>query len=901
MKRLDLNDPDDPASEVPGPLPVAQLPPRGYVISTQSDTISEQGPVLPIVFGLAKVAARLIEKFQPSVVQPGAWAATTVYAKGSLVTGPGSGANNVYRCTFPGVSGTGGPTTTGTGITDGTVTWDYVQQLPFPQYVQTFVAALCEGEIAGAWKLWWDKETFGNLVAGTTFSGKPGITLYKGVDALTQTLPVLFDSSGYQHVALIASDSVIGPGSGTQQELPDMAVAVAGLVFGLSSNDASPADIINDLLTHVRRGRGWPTSRVDASLTGTAAGGYRVYCDAMGFRFSMSLDSERPALDWIQDILNATNSDAVWSGGKFKVVPMGDQPIAAPVYGATGYVPTNTAAFNLGPDQIRGGVELVGRRDDADCFNLWPVEFTERGTSVFTFARSTLGHVDQVDADARGELRQAPTVSLPVIYPDGTPIVALSKILCQRSLKVRNTYRFELPFNYLALEPTDIVTLTDPVLGLVLEPVRITMMSELRDGWLEFYAEEYPAGVAASTGYTPAIGVGYQPNEQLSATNIAAIIEAARTSAAKTGNQLYGSDFSSGIPVPGSGLYVGGWICQVTTGAILTTLGLNLGSFCLGNTTDPQNSQSLNTVYMFQNGRLATADWSDLGCDFRPVVAGARYAASVYLSAHRCTGRILITWYDSSKTPISDTTPDANSDTVNDLAGGTSLSGYLRKFVVAVAPVGAVYARINIRKFDTIATFTTSYLFMCRASFEELAQVVDPLDGVTRGPLVPSPWAGGPQSVVEFDAIKTGSLRTSNYAEDGSGIPTAGAKLDHTGTALKVAPDSFQAGYLLVADLTAGPTWTLNGASKGITSAVRTNVGGTNVLRVTLAHAFSNNYYAVLVDPGSLAAGSFPVVNKNSGSQIDIAAQTSSVQDVEKLFGPIATTGTLVVWFVKVW
>ena len=42
--------------------------------------------------------------------------------------------------------------------------------------------------------------------------------------------------------------------------------------------------------------------------------------------------------------------------------------------------------------------------------------------------------------------------------------------------------------------------------------------------------------------------------------------------------------------------------------------------------------------------------------------------------------------------------------------------------------------------------------------------------------------------------IATGQLKTSNYAEDGSGNPTAGAKLDHTGTALKIAPGNLQIG-----------------------------------------------------------------------------------------------------------
>lgn len=51
-----------------------------------------------------------------------AWAGTTAYVLGDFVT---NGANQ-YKCTTAGTSAaSGGPTGQGTGITDGTVVWDY--------------------------------------------------------------------------------------------------------------------------------------------------------------------------------------------------------------------------------------------------------------------------------------------------------------------------------------------------------------------------------------------------------------------------------------------------------------------------------------------------------------------------------------------------------------------------------------------------------------------------------------------------------------------------------------------------------------------------------------------------------------------------------------------------------
>jgi hypothetical protein len=51
-----------------------------------------------------------------------------------------------------------------------------------------------------------------------------------------------------------------------------------------------------------------------------------------------------------------------------------------------------------------------------------------------------------------------------------------------------------------------------------------------------------------------------------------------------------------------------------------------------------------------------------------------------------------------------------------------------------------------------------------------------------------------------INSVHISDLRTTNYAEDGSGNPTAGAKLASTGTALKVEKNSFQIGTLVLND-----------------------------------------------------------------------------------------------------
>ncbi len=60
-----------------------------------------------------------------SIATPTTWAATTVYVSNNVVVNAG----RVYRCTTGGTSGSTGPTTTGTGITDGTVVWAHLGEV----------------------------------------------------------------------------------------------------------------------------------------------------------------------------------------------------------------------------------------------------------------------------------------------------------------------------------------------------------------------------------------------------------------------------------------------------------------------------------------------------------------------------------------------------------------------------------------------------------------------------------------------------------------------------------------------------------------------------------------------------------------------------------------------------
>jgi hypothetical protein len=747
--------------------------------TAEAFTVSESGRALPIAYGTVKTGVLLIEKLAATVGQPAAWTPSTTWKVGDIVqTGNVAFTSGLtitasaYECTVPGAGATSGTGPSGTGgaildpISGGGATWKYLQALPYPLYAQNFVAAICEGPIAGALALYWDKEKFPNLAAGSTFSGKPGITVKLGPDAANQTIPAVWDQAGYQHTALLTSD-ILGPVSGTQQETPDMAVNVVGLLFGLATDDASPADIVNDILTHTRRGVSWSSAHVDASITGTAAGDFRVYCDAVGFRMSMLIDSERESLAILGDILSATNSDAWWSQGKLKIRPLGDQAIPSPVYGSTGYVPTNTAVANLGPTDLldHDAPVRVSRRDDADCFNSWPIEYTSRAAA---YAKDVVEAPDQLNVDKRGGKKRAATVSLPITLKDGLPAVVLSRILAKRSLNVRNTFTFRTSWKQMLLERNDIVTLTDPVMGLSLYPVRILSKRE-DEGGFSWTAEDYPAGVAAAGGYVPATGDGYQANEKISAVRISAIVAAQVNAGVKTSNQLFGSDFSSGVPTVlmdlGGGI-VGGWSYSRSGVGVTATAGINFNTNnSLQGTTDAQNRNSLNVAYLRQTNRTGTStDYQQFVHEDISVQAGAQYCFSAYVNTERCKCSLIVIWKDAAGANISALIGGTGDVLATVGSFRTSLSNFSRAFLIGVAPVGAVTAVLAIRKFDTDATFTDSWAWICRTGFEEMPVIVDPLDGATRGPVGPSQWAPAPPTVVERDAIRAGAITADKIA-----------------------------------------------------------------------------------------------------------------------------------------
>lgn len=121
---------------------------------------------------------------------------------------------------------------------------------------------------------------------------------------------------------------------------------------------------------------------------------------------------------------------------------------------------------------------------------------------------------------------------------------------------------------------------------------------------------------------------------------------------------------------------------------------------------------------------------------------------------------------------------------------------------------------------------------------EAIQRSIDDQAAVAIGPSRISP--GG----VHADAIDVDALQTTNYAEDGNGIPTAGAKLSKSGDALKAAAGAIQLGYQAVVSIPSGGSPSFVGTPKGISSVGLTATPKRLILNFP---TFAGKKYFVLV------------------------------------------------------
>lgn len=375
------------------------------------------------------------------------------------------------------------------------------------EYYATLIMALCEGPIGGVTNIW-----KGNT---TTTLAKLGFSLFSGTTPQAAWSYMASKHAakalGYNGTAYVA---VANYDLGSSPSLSNHNFEIKGLHYGTGANgqDADPTHCIMEVLTNPQWGAGFPAASIDmASLGlgtyaagggasasyGRAAGSLGAYCQALGLSFSPCLSSVESASSVLQRWVKLTNCAAVWSGTTLKFIPYGDEPISG--NGIT-YEPDVTPVYDLTDDDFVGDASAdpveVTRSDVADAKNVVRVEIADRANA---YNLTPIESRDETMVNLYG-LRLDSAVTAHEIC-DPAIAATVGQLVLQRGLYIRNTYRFKLSWEYCLLEPMDIVTLTDPGLGLARAPVRITAIEEDDQGLLTVTAEEFPAGIATATQY----------------------------------------------------------------------------------------------------------------------------------------------------------------------------------------------------------------------------------------------------------------------------------------------------------------------------------------------------------------------------------------------------------------
>jgi hypothetical protein len=358
---------------------------------------------------------------------------------------------------------------------------------------------LCQGPVsftgsthgsAGNNRIWAN----GGIAFGLSNAGLNG---YAGNDG--QSPDPVFASSDVNQPVIGYSGTCYVTGTplnlGSSAALPDISFEITGFERGTAGpnfpNDARPDLIVADLLTNPRYGAGFPAGNLD--IAGALAD-WGNYCQAAQLAMSPLLDKQQPAARWLEEMTQLTVSAVVWSGTLLKIIPYGDQALAA---NGASWAPNLTWQYSLTDSDFlpwsgsgRAGATdpvLLSRSDPAQASNWLSIEYMDASNS---FNPQVITTFDQGMIDQHG-LRTEPSIQAHG-FTNPTSATISAQLMLQRRLYVRNTYRFKLGWKYVQLEPMDIVLITDAALGLAAAPVRITQIAEDANGELTVTAEEIP-------------------------------------------------------------------------------------------------------------------------------------------------------------------------------------------------------------------------------------------------------------------------------------------------------------------------------------------------------------------------------------------------------------------------
>lgn len=349
-------------------------------------------------------------------------------------------------------------------------------------YTVAVVIGLCTGAIQGIGKVWRDKE----IIQYPSESLE--LTLFNGSK---EQEPWGYMQSTHPERALPYSGLAYLAGVvdlGNMGSLPNYNFEIKNPIQNSGDGvDVNPADYILKVLME---GANFDEGSIDME----SLDNLRKYCDATKLYISSPMDSSvKKVQSIIEDICKLINVYCVWSQNKLKFIPLADSDIGS-------WKANKDIKYDLTDDDFiadsDGATIHFERKDGAESYNQATVEFINRANG---YEKETVNFEITADIAKRG-LRPASTIQAPYIYTKERALF-IAQQLALTNLYSRNAYRFSTAWTHCMLEPGDLVTVTDKVLGLDKKVVIIKEITESTDGTLTFLAIGKPPGIYSPARY----------------------------------------------------------------------------------------------------------------------------------------------------------------------------------------------------------------------------------------------------------------------------------------------------------------------------------------------------------------------------------------------------------------
>jgi len=347
-------------------------------------------------------------------------------------------------------------------------------------------------------------------------------TLFKGAQGQNPWGAISGLHIGYSLLAYAAQEAWNLGGS---SQPPQTTFEVEGILvndplndkyFDIGAFDVVPSDALADLLTDPNHGCGIPVGMIGQETLGQA-GEYGffyqqfaeawAYLQAAQLYLSILLDSQRPAAEWVNEILEICNMDLIFTNEAFYLRPYADKSItsaAANVFFPTiTYNPVGSVrTFTTSDFIVKKGQPpvTIARPLSVDRYNEIRVEFKDRNKGY----NQNIANAKLQTSIDNFTLRPADTLNYPHIKR-GAIARMVAQLRLQRLNFAFNTYEFTVAPNHVDLDPMDIVSLTEPLLGFSAYPVRISKIEEDKNLNLKITAQDIFPGTTQQLPYQPPV------------------------------------------------------------------------------------------------------------------------------------------------------------------------------------------------------------------------------------------------------------------------------------------------------------------------------------------------------------------------------------------------------------